>query len=87
MPWLDSCGERVPELAARDGIDAGRRLVQQQDARLGHQRAGQRQLLLHAAAEPAGQPVGEALHPEHRRGSAARARAISGRGTRRSSPT
>ena len=66
MPWLESCGERVPELAARDRIDAGGGLVQQQDARLGHQRAGQRELLLHAAAQPAGQPVGEALHPEHR---------------------
>ena len=57
--------ERVPEFAARHRIDAGRRLVEQQHARLGHERAGQRQLLLHAAAQPSGQPVGEAVHVEH----------------------
>src|SRR5437667_10295055 len=58
--------ERVPELAARDRIDARRRLVEQENAGLGHERAGERQLLLHAAAEPSREPPGEALHPEHR---------------------
>ncbi len=49
--------QRIPELAARYRIDAGGRLVQQQHARLGHQRAGQRQLLFHAAAQLPGQPI------------------------------
>ena len=57
--------ERVPEFAARNRIDAGRRLVEQQHLRLRDQRAGQRQLLLHAAAELRGQPVDEAVHVEH----------------------
>ncbi len=57
--------ERVPELAPRDRIDAGRRLVEQQHLRFRHQRARQRELLLHAAAQPAGQPIGEAIHVEH----------------------
>src|SRR5439155_22075774 len=59
-------GERVPELATRDRIDTSRRLVQEKNAGLGDQRAGERQLLLHAAAEPAGEPVREALHSKHR---------------------
>ena len=58
-------GQRVPELAPGDRIHSRRRLVEQQHARLRHQRAGQRQLLLHAAAQAAGQSVEEALHPEH----------------------
>jgi hypothetical protein len=58
-------GQRVPELAPRDGIDAGGRLVEQEDARLGHEGAGQGELLLHAAAQPAGQAPGEALQAKH----------------------
>ncbi len=57
--------ERIPEFAARHGIDARGGLVEQQHARLRNQRAGQRQLLLHAAAQPAGQPMFEAVHVEH----------------------
>ena len=57
--------ERIPEFAARHGIDAGGGLVEQQHARLRHQRAGQRELLFHAAAEPAGEPMFEAVHIEH----------------------
>ena len=57
--------EGIPEFAAGDGIDAGGGLVEQQDARLGDERADQRELLLHAAAELAGEPVGEAVHVEH----------------------
>ena len=64
-PSADEMRERVPELAARHGIDAGRRLIKQQDARLRNQRAGERELLLHAAAEPPGQTIGEAIHIEH----------------------
>ena len=59
---LEKLGEQLPELAPRDRIDAGGRLVEQDDARLVDERARQRQLLLH----PAGQPVGQA-----RRGTAA----------------
>ena len=40
-----------PELAARCRIDADRRLVQQQQARARQQRAGQAELLLHAAGQ------------------------------------
>jgi len=50
-------GERVPEFTPRNGIDAGGGLVEQQHARLGHQRAGERELLFHAAAQP-GRPAG-----------------------------
>ena len=57
--------ERIPEFAARHRIDAGRRLVEQQHPRLGHERTRQSELLLHAAAQPAGQPVGEAIQIEH----------------------
>ena len=46
----------IPELPARDRIDPGGGLVQQKDARLGDQRAGQRQLLLHARRS-AGRPA------------------------------
>ena len=49
--------QQLPELAARHRIDAGRRLVEQDDLRLVHQRAGQRQLLLHAAGQLVGQPI------------------------------
>src|SRR3712207_7689738 len=52
--------ERVPELAARDGVDAGRRLVQQQNPWLGDERARERELLLHAAGEAAREPACEA---------------------------
>ena len=57
--------ESVPEFAARDGIDARGGLVEQQHARLRHQRAGQRQLLFHAAAQTRGEPVFEPVHIEH----------------------
>ena len=57
--------ERVPEFAARDRIDSRGRLIEQQDLRLRHQRAGERQLLLHAAAETAGKAFGKPVHVEH----------------------
>ena len=55
----------VPEFAAGNGIDAGGRLVEEQDLRLRHQRADQREFLFHAAAETSGQTFGEAVHVEH----------------------
>ncbi len=78
--------EDVPELATRHRVHAGRGLVEQQDARLRHQRAGERQLLLHPAAQPAGQPVAEAVHAEQREVAPPRV-SISSRDSRRSSPT
>ena len=65
MPPLDSSIEDVPELAPRHRIDAGRGLVEQQDARLRDQGAGERELLLHPSAEPSREPIAEAGHPEH----------------------
>src|SRR6185369_534889 len=51
-------GERVdllPELAARLGVDAGRRLVEQQQLGLVDQAGGEREALLPAAGELAGE--------------------------------
>ena len=49
----------LPQLPARQRIDADGRLVQQQQLGRTDQRAGQSQLLLHAAGQPAGQPIRE----------------------------
>ena len=43
--------EQIPELAARHGVDAGRRLVEEQNLRPMHERAAERELLLHAARQ------------------------------------
>ncbi len=51
--------EDPPEVAARDGIDAVGRLVQEQHPRRVDQRAGQAELLLHAAGEVARQAAFE----------------------------
>ena len=48
--------EDQPQVSPRDGIDAGRRLVEDQDSRVVDERAAQGQFLLHAAGELAGQP-------------------------------
>ena len=83
----EELGEQLPELAPRHGIDAGRRLVEQEDPRLVHERAGERELLLHAARQPIGaagaerrqlrhleQPVARRLEVDGRRGSRRRTR-------------
>jgi hypothetical protein len=57
--------QRVPELAPRHRVDAGGGFVEQQHARLRNERAGKRQLLLHAAAQPSCQAIGEPVHVEH----------------------
>ena len=57
--FLQHGGDDRPEFAARQRIDADRRFVQQQQARAGQQRAGQAELLLHAAGQLARQPRGE----------------------------
>ena len=72
--FLQHGGDDRPEFAARQRIDADRRLVQQQQARAGQQRAGQAELLLHAAGQLARQPrgewrqAGEAQQPRDARG-------------------
>ena len=50
-------GEQLPELTTRHRIDAGRRLVEQQDVGPMDERAGERQFLLHAARQSIG-PAG-----------------------------
>ena len=56
---LQELREQLPELAPRHGIDAGGRLVEDDDVGLVDERAGQRQLLLHAAGEPIREPLPE----------------------------
>ncbi len=53
-PVAEELRQQLPELAPRDRIDAGRRLVEQQHLRLVDERAGERQLLLHAARQAIG---------------------------------
>ena len=52
-------GHQLPKLAARQGIDAGGRLVQDQQFGIVHQRAAQTEFLLHAAGELAGGTLGK----------------------------
>ena len=54
----------VPELAPRLGIDAGGRLVEQQQLRLRQDAGAERQPLLPAARQFAGKLVGAAVEPE-----------------------
>ena len=58
--FVNQSQDDLPQLPARQRIDADRRLVEQQQLRRTDQRAGQAELLLHAAGQPAGQAVGEA---------------------------
>src|SRR5688572_15939178 len=57
--------EQLPEFAARHGVNTGRRLVEQNQLGLVHQRAGQRQLLLHATGKPIRQTVAERCELRH----------------------
>ena len=54
----------VPELAPRLGIDAGGRLVEQQQLRLRQDAGAERQPLLPAARQLAGELVGASREPE-----------------------
>src|SRR5208337_1658445 len=54
--------DEVPELAARQRVDAGGRLIEDEKVRVVDQRAAQAQLLLHAAGELASRPGLELLH-------------------------
>src|SRR5690606_14620995 len=60
-PGVAQLSEEVPELAARYGVDSRGRLVEEEELRAMHQRAAQRELLLHPAGERAGAPVAERL--------------------------
>ena len=51
--------DQFPELAARQRVDAGGGLVEDQQVRIVDERAAQPQLLLHAAGELSGRAVGE----------------------------
>ena len=51
--------DQFPELAARERIDAGRRLVENQQVGIVDQGAAQAELLLHAARQLGGRPVAE----------------------------
>ena len=57
--------QQLPELAARHRVHARRRLVQHHQFRLMDERAGQRQLLLHAARQAFGQPLAERGQARH----------------------
>src|SRR5258708_35377513 len=57
--------EHVPEFPARNRVDAGGRLVEQQYKRLGDERTYEGELLLHATTEPSSEPVLKAQHVEH----------------------
>ncbi len=63
---VDQIVDHFPQFAARDGVDADARLVEQQHLRRMEQRAGQSQLLLHAARELAGQPTGKGCQRRER---------------------
>ena len=55
-PCVQELREQLPELAPRHGVDAGRRLVEQNEVGLVHERARERELLLHAARQLVGEP-------------------------------
>ena len=61
----EKLGKQLPELAARDRIHTGRRFVEQDQRRLMDQRAGQRELLLHATRQLVGQPRSERRQLRH----------------------
>ena len=62
---VDQLPDDLPQVPPRQRIDANRRLIQQQQFRQPNQRAGQPQLLLHPARQPAGQAVGERSQRRH----------------------
>ena len=54
----------LPELAARHGVDARRRLVEEEEGRARQERRHERELLLHAARERAGEACAEAVEAD-----------------------
>ena len=63
MPWRVDVADDVEDLLDQDRRQAHRRLVQQQHARLGHQRAADGEHLLLAAGERAGHLARALLEP------------------------
>jgi hypothetical protein len=59
-PALADAVDELPELAPRERIHAGGRLVEHQQLRVVDQRAAEAQLLLHAARELSGRPLAKA---------------------------
>jgi hypothetical protein len=64
--------DQLPELAARQRIDAGGRLVEDQQVGVVDERAAEAELLFHAAGELAGRAVGKGARPVLRSSSAMR---------------
>ena len=62
-PVLADVGDQVPELRPGERVDAGRRLVEDQEIRIMDQRAAKAELLFHAARQLAGWPVEERVQP------------------------
>ena len=54
----------LPELAARNGVDARRRFVEEEKVRARQERRDERELLLHAAGEGAGEAGPESIEPD-----------------------
>ena len=69
-PFAQEVVEDPPQVPARHGIDAARRLVEEEDLRRVDERAGEAQLLLHAPRQVAREAVLE-------RGEVAEARSLS----------
>ena len=63
---FDDAADDLPELLPRDRIDAGRRLVEQENVGEMNQRADERQLLPHAARQIHGAPIEKRLKPRGR---------------------
>lgn len=55
----------LPELAARQRVDADRRFIEQQESRRTHERAGEAELLLHAARQLAGEALRKGRQLRH----------------------
>src|SRR6516225_9834031 len=62
---LDEMENDVPELAPRQRIDADCRLVEKYELGRAHEGAGEAELLLHAARQPASQALGEGCERGH----------------------
>src|SRR5262247_1503260 len=58
--------DQLPELPARERIDAGRRLVENEQVRIVHQRAAEADFLLHAARELAARPASKRIETRRR---------------------
>ena len=55
----------LPKLATRQRVDADRRFIEQQESRRTHERAGEAELLLHAARQLAGEALRKGRQLRH----------------------